>query len=725
MAEDRVTGVGPTPPAELSKIIANALNEASALEASSPARALHILRTAISQVKVEPDIGEEKDGIVEFGFPEMFLALRAAEALITAITGQWSSGGPHSFLGMYESLNPTLPERNPFLRLHMNRLRMVAASFHRNWEAMLSYALDQLDNIEGPLAEAHAWDDNDEEIREGYRIETLGNAAVASSHLGLPQTAKALYLRHIAGLEEGTGNYAGALIRYGSYLFKDGDHGEALECYETAIATLASLEDPSLVDVQNHIRALWRRADCLLKSGEHAQPVLDILTAFRLCDRAREMSLYQSARSADSIVLEDMTYLLRVLNRLPDAAVHPRDAIEIFLRASNSSAAAGLRPRRKMTPHTVRYLSEESTAARISAELSTWWRSIDEEDIITALAPRRPTLIVASTLIAENMAAGFSVFLPVTGDPIFHTWQLNPAPTGCCDACGAEHGPVLECLRELLSAPPDSTADALAWGMKPRDPLLGCLAARLLPLEALSSALTNAEPGTVLKICPLGPLWQFPFAALPINGRPLAVTVPVELGTLNSTPVEMSAAPNWAAHFDLHLLFALDDLSTVVQEATGRSVELRLVDDKEQLHEALESSPSLIILSCHGSGVGVAQTLHMSNGSRLNALDMDPVPAGSTFLVDCCWIGAVHDPEGLESLNLPLTLLARGAHSVVGATGPVSDRHAAALLSVLLPQLQRPNVAPSTAMFRAWQTVLGDDPAMPLRAWAIFNTISR
>ncbi|WP_351235369.1 CHAT domain-containing protein [Streptomyces sp. NPDC002133] len=717
-----------TPDDEIGRMVLSALNEARRLEGRSPAQALHVLRQAMQRINVSPDFGSDaqsrlkNDGILRFTLPPLALALRAAEAHASALTGQWTQA-PHAFIAMYEQLNPSLPESNVLLRISMNRLRMLAASMHRHWEAVLSFALDQIDALDGPAAAARLWGETDAVARDRYRNEALASVAVASSHLQLPHTAKSLYRKVMATQEDDSPERAAVLTQYGALLFKTGERDEAFRCYDRAVQISAALTEPTLLDVQQHIRALRFRADCFLRNDQHTSALEDTLTALRLCDKARDLSLYQSARSADSVVVDHITFLLQVLNHVPAAEVVPAAAVEVFLLSANSSAAAALRTRRRANPHTLRYLSDSTVASTVSAELSTWWRPVDEQDITDALHPQQPTLMIAATWAGDDSAGGFTLFLPGGGAAVFHPWQLD---NEACEACGLKSCAPARLFHELLNPPPGSgSQDPSAWHLSPQDPALACLAARLLPREPLTAVLENAAPESTLKICPLGPLWRLPFAALPVGDQPLGTILPIVLGTPNAVAAPMSRKQAWLSHFDLALPLALTDLSNVVQEAARREVELTLVDTKQELQQQLGNNPSLIVLSCHGTGVGAGQTLHMAGGDTLNANDFEPVPAGSTFIIDCCWTGAVHDPQGMEALNLPLTLLAKGAHSVIGAIGPVNDHHASALLHRVLPQLQQPGVTPATALFRAWRSALEQDSDMPLNAWASFNTVAR
>jgi hypothetical protein len=702
---------------QVDRSIADAIAEAEELfSAGKEPAGLARLRRAMSEHETDMDMGfDEKTQTLQATISSTWLSLRAREAFWTLHLGQ-GADSPHGWLVQYEMANPSLPEGSTDLRVWMDRLRVAVAIEHGKLLKAAAWSFDLLDLATG------------DEVAEELKVEALGNLAVLASKLDLRATAKSLY-RQAMEQPATPANQVSVALRLGSHLFEE-DEAAALALYEQAIETLAGLDRPTARDHQEMVRALQRRADCRIRGSDPAGALEDATRGMEFVERAREKSRYTATRAVDHAIEDDLRHLLRVIPRCADLDDAPAAALGMFLRAGNSSMAAALRcdPRvarsRVLTmrdpssaaepiPEGAVFLPEDSVAVHVQAALSPLWAPVSD-DAIASVGAEAPTLMVALTGIARDFAAGFSL-LSVDGDLTLHPWQL-----------GGEEGPIrrgnasLARLFGALLSP--ATGDALDDGSASRwtaeAPELRRLAAALLPLTELEAALSRG-----LAIAPLGAMWRFPFSALPIDGRPLGTQTALVLAVAGAANAP-APVPNgrWAGHFDLSLGHAVADQCNAAAAARASGASLHLFDQVGELDDLGEIER--LFFSGHGAGVGSTQHLRLAGGERLGCDALPGLAIGASCILDACWSGVVLDAPGTEPVDLALSLLMRGAHSVWSASGPVLDSNASLLLSTLLDELS-PERSLAEVAQRGLQKLLEREPGLSLAEWAPYVTIGR
>ena len=230
------------------------------------------------------------------------------------------------------------------------------------------------------------------------------------------------------------------------------------------------------------------------------------------------------------------------------------------------------------------------------------------------------------------------------------------------------------------------------------------------------------DDGEGLIVAPLGLLWRFPFHALPVDGSVLGAVVPLTFSTPAARNVPAAREGTWMGHFDLSLPFAVSDLVGVLDAARRHQVRIELLDHFNDL--TMSPAPSALFFSGHGVGLGASQHLRLVGQDRAGIAEIGPLAPGASCLIDACWTGAVIDALGTDPVDLPLSLLARGAHSVWAAVGPVADQRAATMLDVLLEHW-RPGTSLAQASCMALRKLLGGDPELPLVECALRDDWTR
>ncbi len=178
----------------------------------------------------------------------------------------------------------------------------------------------------------------------------------------------------------------------------------------------------------------------------------------------------------------------------------------------------------------------------------------------------------------------------------------------------------------------------------------------------------------------------------------------------------------WLAHFNLTLPLAARDARDFLSLADAAGADAMLVDSADQISDA--SAADLVVFAGHGDGLGADQHLVLANGARVFSTDIESLPTGCTVVLHACWAGFVLDRPATEQVDLPLVLLGRGAHSVVGTLGPVLDVDASAMFAPVMSRLAKGDSA-SQALNHAIRSLLSEDPLAPLSAWASYVTVGR
>jgi CHAT domain-containing protein len=217
-------------------------------------------------------------------------------------------------------------------------------------------------------------------------------------------------------------------------------------------------------------------------------------------------------------------------------------------------------------------------------------------------------------------------------------------------------------------------------------------------------------------------MWRFPFGALPVGGVPLSALVPTVLTIPGASNLPKSHGRRWVGHFDLALPYAIADLQTVAAGARSRSTSLTLIDKADEL--ALMDDASFVFIACHGFGLRAEQRIRMADGGLADASHFSEIPPGLNVILNTCWLGLVEDEPGTEPIDLPLLLLANGAHSVMATLGPVSDYYTSEFVGSLVEQLGD-DLTVAAAAHRTIKRALSADADLPLVRWAPYITIGR
>jgi tetratricopeptide (TPR) repeat protein len=691
--------------------VVTAINEASELQdRGEEGAALGRLRRAINENSSRFEVSMKREGtrLVTHIHPA-WLILRAREAFLSLTLGQSSEGAHHGWLNLYEMASPVLPESNSELRFWMDRLRIVAALEHDAYLIAAAWAVDLEDLITG-----------EEHPDTEARLESLGALANAASHLGFPRTAESFYQQALE-VPSTPDNLARVKLTYGSFLFDSEEPERALGLYDEVIETLSHVESPTAGDFQELAKALRRRADCKFRAGEFASGLQDSERGLEHVDQAREKGRYSSVRSIDRAIATDVDQLLAGISRCPTEISSPDVALRMFLHAANSSVVAALRTdpellRRALlqpestsdaAPNTSSgvFLHDDRPGTLMQAKLARSWKRVDESTV-ERMMNTEPTLMIAATGHHDSQVVGFSLLI-ADGSLRLRPWRLDSSKEGLGQILTELMQPAQKFLEE---------GKASAWDLSPGSPSLIELAEKILPIGELSDVLMRG-----LRISALGAMWNFPFACLPVHGEPLGVAAPLVLSVPLVANTPAPSANQWAGHFDHSLEYALRDQQNAAWAAAANASPMRLVDRAENLRD---ESITLFMFSGHGTGLGLHQRLRLSSGEMTSAVDLGGTAHGASFVLNACWSGNVMDVTGTDPVDLPLLLLAQGAHSVWAGFGSINDRRAALASEALLREV-RPDRTISQAAQHAFRSLLDDNPELPLREWATHGTIGR
>jgi tetratricopeptide (TPR) repeat protein len=697
---------------EVSRRIREAMDKASEAEdRDDMIEALHILRST-STAGSMPEFSLDEHGNMQAKIPVESLILQARRALLSLHLGQWndsprhdaSSDSPHGFVTIYEWVHPHLPENNSALRFWMDKLRVAVASDHENWPKAAAWSYDLYELCK----------DGDAQEAAG----ALCNLAVAMSHLGFKATAKRLYAQALSTPELLPSNRAGFDIRFGDYLWSVDDRAGAEERYSAAIQTYTDLTELTLNDMHNMVRVYARRADCFLKTSRNADASADIDAAFDLLEISRVRGAYQSARSVDAEISDDIAHLIDYLTRLPLTRADAKRIAIVLSRLGNSSSASWLRngALRDGAPTAIYHDGPENSARATSQiRAAARWQIFTDGEAESILSSDVPVLMTVMSPTSTHRMAGLTLLAGGGTGPAVRAWEL------VADRTPAE----LELLRALLAPPPGTRATEQGVWTRPWAPdAMQLLANIMFPLTDLSDRLDRTEYRS-LRIVPTGAMWQFPYASIPIAGVPLGVTAPFVLAPGRTRNTVRPSTQQWAAHFDLSLPTAIDELRETASKARDLGLDLRLFGSLEELKDIGAATPvSMLIFAGHGLIGHNEQQLVLAGRQRCDASDFQGLATGATVILNACWSGYVFDHYGSDSSQQALEFLVAGAHSVLGTIGPVSDRRAGEFLRECLPPL-----AAGRPLAHAYQEaltrLLAHDPDQPLASWATYTPIGR
>lgn len=677
--------------------------------------ALHILRSYRDDRW--PSRASEPDPSISgvegsFPLPSSLLEVRAHAAVLSLMLGQWrdsprhdpDSDSPHSVLTMYESLNPVVPEQANGLRYWMGKLRVLAAHDHDSFFKMAAWAHDLYQLCESDLPSG--------------AYEALVNMAVAMSRLGFKGTARNLYLRALGDDQMANAHRAALAILYGDFLWSLDDR-QAAECwYTTAIDGLRSLPHHNVNDLHNLVRGYARRADCHLKRSRNEDAISDIDAAFQSVDSSRGLGAYQSARSVDARIVEDIKNLLYYLTIAEADNSHARVVATVLSRLGNTSSASRIRCNSlRAGAHTEIYTSTTSSTLTAQVKSAGYWNQFTEADADAVLSSPTPlVMIAASATLQRGQVAGVTLLAGANETPVVKTWRMTAG-----DASGT-----FELFNALLTPPPGVRAAPDNVWAKPwdREPFHR-LAATLLPLNELEARLNTHEQPS-LRIVPAGSLWRFPFGALTIGARPLALIAPYVVAPGLAPNLARPLDQRWYGHFDLTLPNAVGELRETLAAVRRSDTPFTLFNDVEELAAVDgENAVSHLLFSGHGQiHQHGDQRLLLAGGRPYTASDLAGLALGATVLLNACWSGIVSDKFGSDPAQQALELLAGGAHSVLGTLGPISDRAAGLFLRECLPELAA-GQSMANAVRTATTALLEADNDVSLATWASYATIGR
>lgn len=686
---------------QITRTILDAMVVADELEQQNRmADLLDHLRKTMGEVQVEPIfVPGDGDGEVRIHINSAFLALRAREAFVSVQLGQGTRSG-HSFLALYEANNPTVPEADINLRYWMDRLRIMLAMDHSDYTAAAAWCLDFIQ-----LANAFYGG------RNSLLLFAEGTLAAACSRMGLTLTAESIYQTAQKRVEPGDANWAALAVNVGSFYFNNGKRAEAFETYDRGIKILESLSRRTLRSRINLIRLLNRRADCYAADGDWTSALADIYFGLCECDAVRMTAKYQGARSADAAISEDIENLLRLISRCDQSALDGRKVIMALLIERNSAIASKIR---SVNPPPVErekiYLSGAEGDAT-AAELTRYWHPIAESDLSNAINAETVTLFVSATLLSKSEVAGISALVVPGSAPKVYQWSVTQ--------------PLLvDLFYELMHPPPGISSEELSgWARPWHDRELMDLTREIVPV----SDLERCDISNGLIILPSGPMWRFPYAAVPILNAPLGLATPFVLSTPNAINLRYPDGGEWIGHFDLiSLPRALTDLRASKVAAISCGAAMVLFGSVAEMASITgEEKPSVFIYSGHGNIGRSSQNLVLANSENLDISRLRGViREGGSAVLNACWLGRVHDRSGTEPVDLALSLIAWGAHSVVGGVGPVSDRAASDFMSKLMPEV-RPGRTLAHSMRHTYQRLIECDGELPLSRWACYSTFGR
>ena len=706
----------PRPAADLDDIVKRA---SSAERQGDIAGALHILREAGVDNLADEFGVQVVDGVMQITRRADILSIKARAAYLSLISGQWSnsphhgpsSDTPHGYLTLYESLNPVIPEANPRLRFDINRLRIAVAADHENWVGVAAWAMDQIGLCEGLV-----YPDAKNDLGA---YEATGNLAVALSHLGFKESASVLYQRLAETDKLPEVERAGVLINLGSWQWNQGDAQGAEKRYSHAIGLLRSKASPTLIDLHELVRALVRRADCLVARGDFELALEDLEAACASLDGARLIGVYQSARSVDVPVRNDIVQLVISLSEVPAAMLSGDALVRMLLILGNSSAASRLRdgrPRRDAREEVLVDAGCFGPTSRASVVSARFWRPVADADVESLMANPNPTMLCTIARKVDGSPCGVSVLVGGGGAAAVKTWSL-----------GSTSQYTDRQLLEELVAPPPGTSDTPLDGAWPRPwnfSQMNSLATQLFPMAALEDRV-SASRAEGLRIVPIGSMWRFPFSALPLFGQPAASALPIVLSPGPVLNVRRPTSQRWVGHFDLTLAGAVADVQNVVRITASRGLHFDFFGDPEELTtETAGEAVSLLVFAGHGGVGGGGHRLLLASGRACEAAEFEKLCTGANVVLNACWSGYVRDDFGSDASQAALQLLVNGSHSVLGTMGPVNDQRAGELLAEVLPGLAQ-GLTMAEAYRIAVRNLLGAEPGRPLSSWASYATIGR
>jgi tetratricopeptide (TPR) repeat protein len=208
--------------------------------------------------------------------------------------------------------------------------------------------------------------------------------------------------------------------------------------------------------------------------------------------------------------------------------------------------------------------------------------------------------------------------------------------------------------------------------------------------EGLIRALKMSGEGPLdIVMVPSGPLWAFPFAVLPVDGRPLIALARLLfvpslgfLSALQSAKQVDAETEGVVGHFHPRLPGALDEQRWLgkPERALGPFTECH---DRSSLIRALSSErrSRIATIACHGdSAAGLDQSLWLGDGSRLSAGALLGLHFPPLVVLGACWSARQEASRGLESLGLAIAVLSRGARGVIGGRSALEDKTTSTVL---------------------------------------------
>ncbi|MGJ7442918.1 CHAT domain-containing protein [Aquipuribacter sp. MA13-6] len=595
----------------------------------------------------------------------------------------------------------------PILRREVTQLRITLAQVLDRPFAALAWALDAWEQIQE--------EQGTKELSQ-YELATQAGAlvtlAVCASRVNFLETSRLLYAQAAEVAPLNRPFLRGVIIaRQATQLFNQDRTPEALDGYVAALNVFeSSTAGDSPTWAYEIARVQAYRADCLERLSEPAQALAAISEALQAVEQGRQLAVYQAARTADTGAEDALRLVLRILSRLGSYDYSSTEIVRTFLRFANSSVASVIRGAPTQARRSGIYVAPGDPHSLAVTAFSAAWAPITETDVTRVAHPIEPTLLVMPA--NEVGTAGLTVLIQEGHKPVTTAWDVSESS-------------VEPFMRTLLTGGGTLTDGGRtdAWLASAGDPRLKQLAQALLPRQMLEERF-KAE-SVALRICPLGPLWRFPWGALPgADGNPIVASHPLILTTADAHNVTSAAGNAWLGHFDLSLSYALRDQKTVYQQASRVGARLRLIGAGEVLPDEPSEPVSLVVFAGHGVGTGAAQRLRLAGGQTLRVEDLPNLSRGAIVVLNACWVGAVLDDVAVEPSDLALALLARGAHSVIGTIRAVQDVEAAAYLQELLPRLVD-GLDPARAVLETTRAILHDRPEAPLHAWASHTLIAR
>ena len=665
------------------------------------ARALHELRKFKNQNTVDPRAKTTfSDGILSSHISPAWLMLSARESRLTISLGQWTDSA-HGWLFVYEQASPLLPESHRGLRIEMDLLRITAALDHENFYAALAWCLDLLEV-------------SDELGAPDLREVALLNMSICADRLGMPNTGRGI-ISSLMTREDPTPQTQRFLA---AQAFDAGDLRSALDGYARIVRHYEQVAHPTFVDVHHWVGTLRRRGDCHLRLGQSGPAQRDILEAWRLIDRARQMANYQAARSADREIRQELYETAVILAQIDADQLDPQLVAEVLLRVTNSSVSASIRGVDQPSEYSEVYLEGKAPGSTSVAGVARNFRQISHTDISELMATETPTMF--SFLVGEFAGEifGLTLLIEANRDPTVRSWRVGPG----CPICGLAGCKPASLLEDLLAHPGGSESRSSAWDVPLSQLRIGCLAALLFPMDRLAQLV---ESESDLVICPVDSMWGFPFGAVPVAGQLLGTALTVVYSTPLARNVPPARSSAWAGHFDLTLPFATRDLSEFFRVGQALNKTCELFDTVAGLREQVISrAPNLIVVSCHGRGRGGKQRVLLAGGEPMGVDDVPALIEGANVILSACWVGGAQDELGIETINMPLVLLSSGAHGVVGALRPVDDEGASEFFARVIGLLGRGEpVGPATRA--VWSSMEPLSRDLALRDWAAFLPVSR